>query len=377
MLRKYYFVLKTEGVTLKLMRNIAIMFLVTFVLFEAVLRLIPQINEQVNPFYKANNFNFNPVTHYTLLKDRVQTYVNEDNQRVITVVTNSNGYRNIPFSDLSKKERVLVVGDSFTEGWNVNQDETWVSLLDQNMPSSDFVNLGVHNHDIARYYMSVKHWVSELSPDRIVIAIFVENDVYEYPDADWLLTRLNFAKYFRSLWIAQDVKDVLGKQAARKASVNKVTAETDDVWPSNCSLPYDGLSEHYINSYIAARSRGLWQYDETSATFEASISSSIEYLQRIVDEVSVPVSLVLIPNRTDVDDSWWAVNQCAFGLKDEQRRVFYDAFAAELDILGVDVVNLLGKMRAMGDRELYFRNDAHWNSLGHEAAAAIISQHFR
>jgi lysophospholipase L1-like esterase len=81
--------------------------------------------------------------------------------------------------------RVVVIGDSVTMGWGVNDDETFSARLEQRLHkrfpgrSLDVVNLGVGGYDTRQEVTLLKRKVAQLQPDLVIVG-FYSNDV---PDA--------------------------------------------------------------------------------------------------------------------------------------------------------------------------------------------------
>jgi len=68
-----------------------------------------------------------------------------------TLSTNSKGLRGaaeIPYGRRSQGERILVLGDSFTFGEDVSDDETYASALGRFLPEAEVLNFGVHGYGL-------------------------------------------------------------------------------------------------------------------------------------------------------------------------------------------------------------------------------------
>ena len=75
-----------------------------------------------------------------------------------TVNSNSKGVRGLREFDFDKppaKKRIITLGDSYTFGDEVNDDETWPSYLQKKIPEVEIINLGVHGygHDQMLIYL--------------------------------------------------------------------------------------------------------------------------------------------------------------------------------------------------------------------------------
>jgi hypothetical protein len=141
---------------------------------------------------------------------------------------NSMGLRG-PEIHAKTKPRILVLGDSFTYGIGVNDEETFCSILQSQMPGYEIINAGNPGKgtDYALKFYRTKG--KELEPD-VLILVFCGNDfsdnqlnVYYSPDLspkvlnqqkpfitrfaiyDWLITHSHVAGLLKSLSIKRGV----------------------------------------------------------------------------------------------------------------------------------------------------------------------------
>lgn len=94
------------------------------------------------------------------------------------------GFRN---REVSKKpagaRRVLVVGDSFVSGLNVEADETFVAVAERTLQRElgpgriELVNAGVPNYGTWNELGVIRRFVSTLEADLVVLCVFVGNDL--------------------------------------------------------------------------------------------------------------------------------------------------------------------------------------------------------
>ncbi len=81
--------------------------------------------------------------------------------------------------------RIAVIGDSFAEAIQVNEEQTFWSLIENKLPQCqkfqqqniEVINFGVGDYGTAQEYMTLKHHVSQYSPDLVVLAVFTGNDI--------------------------------------------------------------------------------------------------------------------------------------------------------------------------------------------------------
>ena len=105
-------------------------------------------------------------------KAGVYSYTGEDN--TVTILkggVRSNGNPDLP----SDAEVMLAVGDSFTFGDDVSDDETWPSALER-LSNIKVINGGVFGYGIDQVYLRMKSLATEYSPSTIIFS-FIEDDI--------------------------------------------------------------------------------------------------------------------------------------------------------------------------------------------------------
>ncbi len=75
------------------------------------------------------------------------------------------------------QRRILILGDSFTFGEDVGDDETYPARLDASLPRSEVLNFGVHGYGHDQMLLLFREEGRRLQPD-IVILGFVYDDIY-------------------------------------------------------------------------------------------------------------------------------------------------------------------------------------------------------
>ena len=79
--------------------------------------------------------------------------------------------------------RILLIGDSFTVGANVQEAEAYGQVLERLLNTSaeqkvEVVNTGVGGWSPFQYAQFLKHYGAQYEPDLVLVGLFVGNDVY-------------------------------------------------------------------------------------------------------------------------------------------------------------------------------------------------------
>jgi len=100
----------------------------------------------------------------------------------LTITINSHGLRG-PDRAYAKPEgvrRILILGDSYTFGYGVSDDETYPAFLETKLQAEpgDFqvINMGVNAYGTDQEYLTLLKEGTNYDPDIVVLAFFSEND---------------------------------------------------------------------------------------------------------------------------------------------------------------------------------------------------------
>ncbi|MDJ0600569.1 MAG: SGNH/GDSL hydrolase family protein [Crocosphaera sp.] len=103
------------------------------------------------------------------------------------VSVNKDGLRDKNYSKEKPENtlRIAVIGDSFAEAIQVNAEDTFWSIMENQLPQCqrfenktiEVINFGVGDYGTTQEYMTLKHHVSQYSPDLVVLAVFTGNDI--------------------------------------------------------------------------------------------------------------------------------------------------------------------------------------------------------
>lgn len=106
-------------------------------------------------------------------------FVNEDGDHAL-VIQNRYGQRGreYPFARNGKKTRILVIGDSFTEGVQVGESQLFTHLMEKNNKKLEVLNAGVGAYSTVQEYLYLKNTGLKFKPD-IVLYMFYNNDLFE------------------------------------------------------------------------------------------------------------------------------------------------------------------------------------------------------
>jgi len=343
--------------------------LVSLLLAEFALALV-----YPSPYSMERNMYFepDPYTGYRIRPDSEGGYYND-----ISANANSMGLRDREFS--MQKEpgitRVMVLGDSFTVGANVEESEAYPKelerLLNEGAASNyEVINTGVGGWSPYQYAQYYEYRGRKLDPDLIIVGLFVGNDTYvERFSQDDVLTAVKGRR--------------TSQQAANKPLTKlKVTFYEHSHLarlimnigvPTNENFRRAESCDEFSNTYIhIQRSRmpnHLLRTPETDELARKNIEEIVR-IKSMADEDGDQLLVVLIPDENQINPDLQA------RIIEPQDMNNYDfnqpqqLLTSLLEDNSIEVLDLKPYFSA-DDRCLYM-NDTHWIPEGHTLAAEKI-----
>ncbi len=282
---------------------------------------------------------------------------------------NADGFRNDKNLNDIPEHSILVLGDSFPEGYGVSLESAFPKQLEEILGSADHkthvYNAG-HSGTGLPSYRRVYREIFQLDDriDRVIISLFIGNDVLSTanpPDG-----RLRTGNVFGDGRLYK-LKVFLGSQVAIYAVINhiiKTNPRLDAVCKKlgACDQPLP------LNIYAAP-------------VIEKAIPHTLTFLTSFVEEIRADgrrALVLIIPTREQVDDNHWQRAVHEFGDQigvhrlDMNRRLTKELRAADIDVL--DFTNIALDYQRQSQESLYFKYDGHWSPLGHRLAAKHLAE---
>lgn len=105
----------------------------------------------------------------------------------VYLATNAQGFRNEQDFSVKKKpeeKRALCVGDSFTLGYGVNNQQTWCHVLSEIIPKLETVNMGQGGYGVDQAYLWYQRDGIKFEHDLVIFA-FITSDFYRMQKKDF------------------------------------------------------------------------------------------------------------------------------------------------------------------------------------------------
>lgn len=337
-----------------------------------------------------------------------------------TYTADDRGFRN---SSSATGYDLVCVGDSFTEGCFVSDDQAWPALLEQRS-NMQVYNLGMTGGHPGTYLGALCEFVADLKPKTIVCMFYEGNDFSDSnaERRDRLGRRIEL--YVRSSPIRKHLEALmirhLGTPGGIAASKHKDSeqpsaAELSQPLPSPApsagtqtplalswlpvrmpdgpegpyyTLKVQGLAERLVPPEQFLRSRG-WKF----------ASEKLLAIKALCDKQGIRLILTYAPGRArtlvPLLTGRVTPEQLHAFLALEIRRLpppseLMQVISARLDTQedaiealcrenSIEFVSLIDPLRAAiaEGRQAYFTYDRHWTPVGHEIAAGVIAEYLR
>lgn len=334
------------------------------------------------------------------------------------IFINNIGLRNSDNFEVERNSKdtknILMIGDSFTFGTGVDQDETFSALLEKKLnpqpaqplledldstligeklsfgqtpdsvtlDSSDLWqvwNAGYIGYSMGNYYLLLKKYSDLIPLDAVVVNIFVGNDITELR---------------RKTWVFDSTKDLV------QVRDQKVFANSEHKLESRTSTPPKSLAWHYLKQRLQVLRYKLElddpEFEKPTLTWPVFLAEDhpawdpnlpdywerfFQGMQLITDyaaEKNIKLYFNLIPMDVQVDDVY----------RSKYARLYFDEEAKRADrpqtkIMSfckarqLNCLDLLPLMRQFSQRKALFFNhnaDPHFDKLGHEFTAEALAK---
>ena len=116
--------------------------------------------------------------------------------REIKVKHNKFGFRDDEHGEKTK-ERILFIGDSFTWGYDVEEEERFTNLLQNRIENWEMLNLGVSGYGTDQAFILLQDRFDQYQPD-IVFLTFCSNDTWENS------SRVIYGGYYKPYYVLKE-----------------------------------------------------------------------------------------------------------------------------------------------------------------------------
>lgn len=271
-------------------------------------------------------------------------------------LTNCQGYR-IDFlsntKDSIKECDWLFLGDSFTQGAQVNYDEMFSSLLYRDFPDKIIVNAGMSGAGLYESLNYLRDEGMQLKPKRIFIQIGAFNDFYNIRsrEAGWSEYLMEYSDLYR--YLQYNLLD-------------------------NPTLPLGRWTEPFFASREKNANFNIF-FKESSDLKEKDREEFECVISQFKDEankIGAELIILLVPTKEQISEGMQNEVMDKFGIKDSELDMLAsNTLTSEVCYkYNIELIDLLDSFKS-SDKFPFFMRDEHLNTLGHQLIANEISSY--
>jgi hypothetical protein len=302
---------------------------------------------------------------------------------------NSLGYRGEEFTrDKGDALRVLVIGDSYTFGWGVEDTETFSAHLQNTLRARypgrriEVINAGFAAcNSPDTYYLYLKQEGLALHPDLILVGLFLGNDLdspfalehewYE-KDAQGLPLRIrNLDSQVQGHYLLP--RPVPMRYRVPVLSRSHVFQGMFDIWWSVAPMLRSALPDAVATLHAQPPDERVppnyrLEYSERTEMVFNRVRGLFQGMNQLAKDVNTPLAFMLIPEAFQMNP------EALKGLPgdiEKPQRVLAEFFQRE----GIRYLDFLPWMREKAaGRQMYFPQDGHWNVLANQLAGERLAE---
>ena len=301
-----------------------------------------------------------------------------------SVTINNHGFIGDDFVTNNTKFRIVVLGDSFIEGLQVEREESFTYLLEKKLNMNNYnvevYNFGVSDMGTAQEYEVLKNYALDYNPDMVILGFHTRTD---FIDNSLFLKKDIYRPYYIFTNISNTSTTIVKKEfALQKIAVWKKLMS----W-SRFLKYYYRVMILSIQTYITNSQQippQLEIYTNYSTTFNESIQVSGEILKEmqktaLVNNASFVV--VVLTNAEQVEptvlSNYYAhfpsLSEINFNIQQPEEIMFNICETKNISCFSllpsfVEYKNKTGS-------QLHYYQDSHWNKVGHALAAEEVTKY--
>lgn len=273
--------------------------------------------------------------------------------------------------------RLLMLGDSFTEGWGVEVGECFAKQLERRLNVDltgtmryEVLNAGTGSFSPMLEYLYLRHRGLKLSPNWVIVNF----------DMSDLMDDRYYARF-----ATFDSQGALLKVPPVQTMTGRLESFLAAGFIENRLLSaLSSVQQPEVRDILAIRDPdALWDraalrlehtVTDDQAPFRKYYEHSQKYLKLcrdLCEKEGVRFALSLYPYGHQVNDEEWKTGRLHWGLKPS-----YHGSGAPFALMerwardqGIPVCNLLPRLKQERGARLYYENDGHWTTAGHRVVA--------
>lgn len=321
-----------------------------------------------------------PILHHKL--NPSSSHIHRDAEYTVEVRTNSLGMRDREYVPSPGPEvRILVLGDSFTEGYGVPVESCFVKVLERKLNEQGdaptrvkVFNAGVAGYSPLLEYLYLKRKGLSLLPHLVVLcydmndvqedAIYSENATFDSTGIPLTVSPALVPSGRMGFFPSGRVKTFLNLYSYVYITLRTFVGTVVDLPGFD---PNNVRGNHFLHTLDSTGHR--WDED-----FERS-ERYVELAFNLCRARGIPFLLVVYPRGNQVSPLEWSEGRKHWNLESTQyNSVIFRSLRSFADRKRIPYLDMTGAFRRASAGDLYFSLDDHWTVKGHKVAADTLYQ---
>lgn len=298
------------------------------------------------------------IFHHGLTKNTCVRGIKCDSE--YDIITNSLGFRDKEIRDVplvTEKYRIVLIGDSFTEGIGVDYEDTFAGLLDSKLSKRgiEVLNAGVVSYSPIIYWQKVKYLLEDVGLRFNKLIVF-----------------LDISDVFDEVELTQGGNGV--RHVSPKLKMQKLGKGLKQFLKKNTTVTF-GLSKKLYNiskAYRTIRLKNAWLYDEIAyakygISGLANMRLHMDRLKELLERNNIELAVVIYP---------WPELVIKPGIAPEYIS-FWQDWCDKSEVLFVNlfpyfIPDSYKEQRIFIDK-YFIKGDIHFSEEGHKYVADLLS----
>lgn len=301
---------------------------------------------------------------------------------------NSQGVRGpeYPMKKDSGEHRIIVLGDSFSEGYTVGFDSLFSEILKKKLletqaePKTEVINFGTGGYSTDQELLCFEREAVQYSPDETVL-MFCVNDPWFNNQSRY------YSRGFKPQFVSEGDSLRLTNVPVPTMGSRSFFSKTKDWLLENSEL-VKRIKNVRDNARYAASGQTVpdeWRIYQKEKTpeMEAAWQVTAKLLERLRQKTAVAgskLTVFYIPEKIEVYDTDWQEFLKTYSLEEGnfEASIARSRLQEICDSLKIRLIDptLVFIEKSKTSPPLYFKQDWHWNEHGHQLAGEILGFYF-
>ncbi len=261
--------------------------------------------------------------------------------------------------------RILCIGDSFTFGLGVNEEDSYPAVLEKALrpffPSVTVIN-GSYGRAAKEEYDFLAQTGLNLKPDLVIIQVYVGNDFYD---------NLLYSNPAMKGKIKEQKNSLLRALLNWKGLLKEHSKVLDFLWRRLIQIRY--VDDWLYRTGLRYSDRGIFlrNYPALENQLAGSEIAQLSRLHELLKSSHVEEAAILVPSKEQVFKKKLLIDS-----KYDYRKpnVLLKDFFRKNDIAFLDLLDVYETMPSSELKKLYYLQDMHWTIAGNRQAALSVAE---